>query len=136
MWRYERADYKWLLLADPPVCGGGNAVALLNGCERRRRAEVCLCRFNVQEIVEDLTAIGQPKLGDEWLTTELEARDVEDFRDALRAAADRAASRLEDEPDDDLEHAVERIRSLVGRLDRLVQHESGLSDQYADDVDE
>jgi hypothetical protein len=134
---YQRADYKWLLLADPPVCRPGRPLAALNNCERRRKGEICWCRFSTSEIVDDLAAIGEPNLGDEWLTMDLEARDVEDFRDAVKTAAERLRQRSEATPvDQDTEDALERVSILVRRLNRLVENESGLNDRYADDVDE
>jgi hypothetical protein len=136
VWRYERRDYVWLLVADPPLCARGSVVAVLNSCERRRQGQTCICRFNTQEIAEDLTAIGVPSFGDEWLITELEPDDIPDFRDAVQGAVDRAMSRLRNQTSDDLEHAVERVMSLIRRLDRLINNGSGLSGEYADEVDE
>jgi hypothetical protein len=56
----------------------------------------------------------------------LEPDEVEDFVDHLREAL--ARSRAD-------EDCVDRVRSLVKRLERLVEAEAGLTDRYADDVD-
>ena len=135
--RYQRADYKWLLLADPPVCRAGRPIVVLNNCDRRRKGEICWCRFNTSEIADDLAEIGEANLADEWLTMDLEARDVEDFRNAVQTAVARAGQHSEEAPlDQDQEHALERVSYLIRRLNRLVESESGLSDRYSEDVDE
>lgn len=136
-WRYERADYRWLLLSDPPVCRAGPPDVVLNNCDLLRRGKVCWCRFESQEIVEDVEAVGAPGAADDWLTTgDLDPRDVEDFRDAIAAIAERARRMPDDHPrDDDASAALERLDALVTRLGRLVERESGLSDRFADDVE-
>lgn len=48
------AESVWLLTADPPLCGEGDAVAVLNSCERRRRALDSLCRFDAAAMAGDL----------------------------------------------------------------------------------
>lgn len=137
MGRYQRADYRWLLLADPPVCRAGRPEVVLNNCDRIRKGEPCWCRFESNDINEDLAAIGASGTADDWLTAgDLDPRDVEDFRDAMRAAVDRAR-RLSTEQsfDDEGAFALDRVEDLVRRLGRLVEHESGLSDRHSDDVE-
>lgn len=134
MGRFQRADYRWRLLADPPVCRAGRPEMVLNNCELVRRGQVCWCRFESAEINEDLEAIGATGAADDWLTAgDLEARDVEELRDAIRAILERASKKAN--LSDDESAAVDRLLGLAKRLDRLVERDSGLSDRYADDVD-
>ena len=138
MGRYQRADYRWRLLADPPVCRAGRPAFILNNCDRLRRGEVCWCRFETTEINEDLEALGEAGKADDWLTAgELEARDVEDLRDAMTRVVERAQRRSEaGSLSDDQASALDRLTLLVSRLSRLVEHDSGLSDRYADELDD
>ncbi len=132
---FQRADYRWLLLADPPICRGGRPVAVLNNCDRLRRAEVCWCRFETQEAVEDVAMVGEPGALDDWLTAgDLEDRDVEDLRDAVLRIVKRVRSGS-DAPSDDAAGAADRLEALAVRLSRLVDRGSGLSDRYTDDID-
>jgi hypothetical protein len=133
--RYQRADYRWLLLADPPICRGGRPEAVLNNCDRLRRGEVCWCRFETQEAVEDVAMVGEPGALDDWLTAgDLEERDVEDLRDAILRIVKRRRAGSE-ALSEDAAGAVERLEALAVRLGRVVDRGSGLSDRHADDVD-
>jgi hypothetical protein len=133
--RYQRADYRWLLLADPPICRGGRPEAVLNNCDRLRRGEVCWCRFETQEAVEDVEMVGEPGTLDDWLTAgDLEERDVEDLRDAILRIVKRRRAGSE-ALSEDAAGAVERLEALAVRLGRVVDRGSGLSDRHADDVD-
>lgn len=132
---YQRADYRWLLLADPPICRGGRPEAVLNNCDRLRRGEVCWCRFETQEAVEDVAMVGEPGALDDWLTAgDLEERDVEDLRDAILRIVKRRQSGSE-AMTEDAAAAAERLEALAIRLSRVVDRGSGLSDRHADDVD-
>jgi hypothetical protein len=132
---YERADYRWLLLADPPICRGGRPEAVLNNCDRLRRGEVCWCRFETQEAVEDVAMVGEPGALDDWLTAgDLEERDVEDLRDAILRIVKRRRAGSET-LSEDAAGAAERLDALAVRLSRVVDRGSGLSDRHADDVD-
>jgi hypothetical protein len=131
---YQRADYRWLLLADPPICRPGRPEFVLNNCDRIRKAETCWCRFESKDITEDLDAIGQSGKADDWLTTgDLEPEDIEEFRHAMQAAVDRA--RASGTLDDDGLAGADRVDGLIGRLNRLIESGVGLSDRYADDID-
>ena len=132
---FQRADYRWILLADPPVCRSGRPEVVLNNCDRLRRGEVCRCRFETQEIVEDLGLIDAGGALDDWLTVgELDERDVEDLRDALRKVVERSRSGRESASADAAD-AIDRLDQVTLCLSRLVDHGSGLSDRYADDLD-
>jgi hypothetical protein len=119
--------YRWLVTADPPICGRGKPVVLLNTCERRRRDEECLCRFDVVEIADDWEAAGAGHLI-EWLNDDLEPEDVEALSEDLARA-------LKAPPDDADLGAVERSERVLRRLRRLVEAGVGISDEYADDLD-
>lgn len=128
MARPKRVElYRWLLTADPPICGRGNPSAVLNMCERRRRDEECWCRFDVIEVADDLEAAGAPGLV-EWLNDDLEPDDVAALADELAATVARAGSAVELD-------GTERGRKLERRFRRLVEAGVGLSDEYADDID-
>lgn len=132
---YQRADYRWLLLADPPICRAGRPEAVLNNCDRLRRGEVCWCRFETQKAVEDVAMVGEPGALDDWLTAgDLEDRDVEDLRDAIVRIVERVRSGS-DALSEDAAGAAERLEALAVRLSRLVDRGSGLSDRHADDID-
>jgi hypothetical protein len=138
--RYERRDYRWLLTADPPVCRAGRPIVVLENCDRLRREESCWCRFDVAEIAEDLDVIGYRKIAEDWLHDHLEPEDVEAFRDEVASAIERAM-RVSVTQDDalvktEVEHGIERVRSLRARLDRLVEREAGMTDRYSDDLEE
>lgn len=122
----ERADrYFWLLTADPPVCAGGRPVAVLNQCPRRRKGQICFCRFDAAQIADDLAELGAGELA-RSLEDGLEPDEVEDFADGVRRSLQAAKG------DEDL---IERLKALVVRLDKLVDAEVGLTDRYSDDVD-
>ncbi|HLX35642.1 MAG TPA: hypothetical protein VKR30_10435 [Candidatus Limnocylindrales bacterium] len=119
--------YRWLLTADPPICvQGGNPVAVLNSCSRRRRGEECWCRFDVVEAADDLEGVGADDLI-EWLNDDLEPEDVSDLAEKLEAHLRRADA---EGPEAD---QAQRLRR---RLKRVADRGSGLSGAYADDVDE
>lgn len=131
---FQRADYRWLLLADPPICRGGRADVVLNNCDRQRRGEVCWCRFETQEAIEDVALIGALGALDDWLTAgDLDDDDVAGLRDKILLVTARA--RAGGELSDDVADGVERLESLAVRLKRLIDRGSGLSDRHADDVD-
>jgi hypothetical protein len=132
---FQRADYRWLLLADPPVCRTGRPEAVLNNCDRLRRGEVCWCRFETQDAVEDIGIVGAAGALDDWLTAgDLEDRDVEDLRDKILGIVSRVRAEGE-AASEEVAGAIERLEALAARLGRLVDRGSGLSDRYADDVD-
>jgi hypothetical protein len=122
----KRADrYAWLLTADPPICASGRPVAVLNQCPRRRRDQVCFCRFDAAEIAEDLNKLGAGELA-RTLESGLEPEELEDFADGVRGFL-RTAKGEED--------LMGRAKVLVVRLDKLVEAEAGLTDRYSDDID-
>jgi len=128
MARPKRVElYRWLLTADPPICGRGNPIVVLNSCERRRRDEECWCRFDVTEVADDLEAAGASGLV-EWLNDDLEPDDVAALADELATTLARVEPTAE--PDGN-----ERGRKLERRIRRLVEAGVGLSDEYADDID-
>jgi hypothetical protein len=132
---FQRADYRWRLLADPPVCRGGRAEVVLNNCDRLRRGEVCWCRFETQEAIEDVALVGAPGALDDWLTTgDLDERDVADLHEAIDKLVKRTLAASE-APSADVADACDRLERLVTRLGRLVERGSGLSDRFDDDVD-
>ncbi len=94
------AESVWLLTADPPVCASGNPVAVLTACERRRRLEECLCRFDASSIAEELSEIGCDDAAD-YFRDELSADEVEDVVSALGECAHGALG-----DDDDWETAT------------------------------
>lgn len=123
----RRADrYVWLLTADPPVCAGGRPVAVLNQCSRKRKGELCHCRFDAAEISDDLGMLGCGELA-RTLEDGLEPDELSDFADGIRGCLSLAGGK-----DDEL---VERVKVLVTRLDRIIEAEAGLTDRYSDDVD-
>jgi hypothetical protein len=125
----RRAEqYERLLTADPPICGQGSPVALLNGCERRRRGLDCWCRFNASEISDDLDALG---IGSEIsLETEFDPDEVEDLTADFELALQHAT------PYDDWRRdAHDRLVAVVQRLQRIADRGSGLTDTYSDDID-
>lgn len=127
MTRRKRVElYRWLLTADPPVCKVGNPVTILNTCERRRRGEECWCRFDVVAVADDLEAVGADELV-ELLNDDLEPEDVELLAGRLAAAM---GSQLDDAD------AEERGTALVRRLSRVAKAGSGLSDAYAEEIDD
>jgi hypothetical protein len=132
---FQRADYRWRLLADPPVCRGGRADVVLNNCDRLRRGEVCWCRFETQEAIDDVASAGAPGALDDWLTAgDLDDRDVEDLHDAIEKLVERSRSGGE-VLSADVADATDRLELLMTRLARLVARGSGLSDRHDDDVD-
>ena len=132
---FQREDYRWRLLADPPVCRGGRAEVVLKNCDRLRRGEVCWCRFETQEAIEDVALVGAPGALDDWLTAgDLEERDVEDLQDAIDKLVKRSRAASE-APSADVADACDRLERLVTRLARLVDRGSGLSDRFDDDLD-
>lgn len=132
---FQRADYRWRLLADPPVCQGGRPEVALNNCDRMRRGEVCWCRFETQEAIEDVALLGAPGVLDDWLTVgDLDERDVEDLHDAIDKLVQRSRAASE-APPTDVADASDRLERLEARLARLVDRGSGLSDRLDDDVD-
>ncbi len=136
---YERRDYVWLLTAEPPVCRSGASRIILTRCERLTRGEVCLCRFNVAEMGDDLTAIGATDLVEKWLGDRLEPEDVEAFRVDVDLAHQRAAQGTQTLPTEqraDAEHAAERVKQLVTRLTVLTEQGAGLTDEFSDDLDD
>lgn len=126
--------YDRLLTADPPVCAAGKAVAVLQQCERRRRDQECLCRFDANEIAEDAAGLGCAEVG-EYVSGELEPDDVEDFARAVAACLDDRSSGTAATDPDGVAAAMERLRRVEGRLGVLVRHEAGLTDRYSDDID-
>jgi hypothetical protein len=123
----RRADrYNWLLTADPPLCTGGKPVAVLNQCSRRRKGQLCYCRFDAAEISGDLDKLGCGELA-RTLEDSLEPDDVSDFADGIRSCLIRARGQDEE--------LVERVKVLVVRLDQVIEAEAGLTDRYSDDVD-
>jgi hypothetical protein len=132
---YQRADYHWILLADPPVCRGGRPDVVLNNCDRLRKGEICLCRFETQEIVDDLALAGAAGALDDWLTSgDLEEQDVEEMTRKVLSLVREAQARGPGMSGDEAA-AVDRLDGLARRLRRLVDRGSGLSDRYADDLD-
>ena len=132
MGRFQRADYRWILLADPPVCRAGRPISVLNNCDRLRRDQACWCRFETEPIVEDAARLGAAGALDDWLTAgDLEDRDVEDLRDAVATLSRRAGKPA----DDEAAAALDRMQILLRNLDRLVERGSGLIDRYADDLE-
>jgi len=132
---YQRADYRWLLLADPPVCRGGRPETVLNNCDRLRKGETCLCRFETQEIVDDLVLAGSAGALDDWLTAgDLDEQDVEEMQSKV-ASIVRQARAGDSEAPADAVAALDRLELLGRRLGRLMERGSGLSDRYADDLD-
>jgi hypothetical protein len=132
---FQREDYRWRLLADPPVCRAGRAEVVLNNCDRSRRGEVCWCRFETQEAIEDVALVGAPGALDDWLTVgDLDEGDVEDLRSAIDNLLKRSRAAIE-APSADFADACDRLERLVTRLARLVDRGSGLSDRFDDDVD-
>ena len=109
---FQRADYRWLLLADPPICRGGRPEVVLNNCDRLRRGEVCWCRFETQEAVEDVALIGAPGALDDWLT----AGDLDDRR--RRGPSRRDPAHRSSAPDG--ERVADRCRRCAAeRLEAL-----------------
>lgn len=132
---FQRADYRWRLLADPPVCRGGRPEVVLNNCDRMRRGEVCWCRFETQEAIEDVALVGAPGVLDDWLIAgDLDERDVEDLHDAIDRLIKRSRA-VSEAPSADVADATDRLERLLARLARLVDLGSGLSDRLDDDVD-
>ncbi len=122
----RRADrYSWLLTSDPPLCGGGRPVAVLNQCSRRRKGQICFCRFEAAEIAEDLGKLGAGELARE-LEDGMEPDEVADFADGVRRCLRGAKG------DEEL---IERVKVLLVRLEKVVEAEAGLTDRYSDDVD-
>jgi hypothetical protein len=134
---YERRDYVWLLTAEPPVCRGGDSRTVLMRCERLRRGEACICRFNVAELSDDLAAIGADDLAEKWLSDRLEASDVEAFRNELALAHQNAVRVAQIAPKEerlDAEHGAERVGQLVNRLSTLVSEGAELTDEFSDEL--
>jgi hypothetical protein len=126
----RRAElYVRLLTADPPVCGYGSARGLLNACERRRRGQRCLCRFNASEIADDLEAVAvDGDIG--GLEIEYEPDEVGDLLADMQLAVGRVT------PADDRERdARDRLLQVVSALEIVVERGSGLTDRYSDDIE-
>ncbi len=133
--RTPRAElYDRLLTADPPVCGLGKPVAVLQGCERRRRDQECLCRLDANEVSDDLLRLGCDDLAD-YLVAGSEPEDVEDFVGAMADCLARSIARRPPDGAGDREEATERLRRVERRLRVLVEHEAGLTDRYSDEID-
>lgn len=135
MRRVPRAElYDRLLTADPPVCALGKPVEVLQRCERRRRSQDCVCRFDANEISDDGLLIGFADLG-AYMNGESEPLEVEDFARALAYGLARAATTGPTGDAVEWEAATDRLRRVEHRLRVLVAHEAGLTDRYSDEVD-
>ena len=130
MKRRPPAESVWLLTADPPVCRGGNPVAVLNACERRRRLEECLCRFDASSIAEQLGEIGCDEAAD-YFRDELSPEEVEEVASALEECSEGSSSDDEDANED----ADAFVKGLRARLAIVVDAEAGLTARYAGEVD-
>ncbi len=128
--RRARAElYHRLLVADPPVCGRGNVIAILNSCERRRRMLDCQCRFDANEISKDAETIGCEALASAF-DVALEPDDVEDVAADLELCLRSAKTTNEFERD-----ARDRLVAVSKRLERVIEAQSALTDEYSDEVD-
>lgn len=117
--------YVWILTAEPPVCGGlGSSLQILQTCPRLRRDQHCYCRFDAGAISADLESIGATTVAD-WFASSLEPDDIPDLVRDL----ERVISRKIDDQD-----VADRLGQLLVDLRRIEEHESGLTDEYSDDL--
>ena len=127
-WRTKEAEkYRRLLTADPPICGLGAPVSVLNNCTRRAVGQDCLCRFDANEVADDAELIGC----DFSLEIDLEAREVEESADELASCLQLAWAPATD----DEREALARLTAVHRRLLTVARHGSSISDRYAEDVD-
>lgn len=118
--------YVWILTAEPPACGrSGPSLRVLQTCPRTRREQHCFCRFDAGIISADLESVGAPNVA-EWFSGSLEPDDIPDLVRDLEKVVSRSI---------DDEEVAGRLRLLLVDLKRLEENESGLTDEYSDDLD-
>lgn len=126
----RRAElYDRVLTADPPLCGRGNAVAVLNSCERRRRMLECICRFDANQIAEDASLFDCADVASA-MEDSLEPDDVEALAGDLELCLGRAGASTEIERD-----ARDRLERAFQRLERVIDAGAALTDEYSDAIE-
>lgn len=133
---YERRDYVWLLTAEPPLCRDGDSLAVLRRCERLRRGQDCVCRFNASDIADDLADIDAGTIADQYLRDRLDSGDVVRFRDAVNQALAETQRDPSGSAPLEREMAIERVGHLLSRLDRVIASGAELTDQFSDELEE
>lgn len=133
---YERRDYVWLLTAEPPMCRDGDSLGVLRRCERLRRGQDCVCRFNTSDIADDLADIEGGPIADQYLRDRLDSEDVVGFRNAVSQALAKARRDREGATPLERDMAIERVGHLLRRLDRVVASGAELTDEFSDELEE
>jgi hypothetical protein len=126
------AKYLWRMTADPLLCGGGPQLARLMRCPLPSRGGQCRCRFEINEIIEDLGDAQALEVAG-WFETDIDADDVPqliaDFRTA-RIGTERLAG-----VGANTEDLVSRLDAWSDRFRELEATQTGLTGRYADDLD-
>lgn len=123
------AKYQWLMVADPLLCGSGPILSRLRRCDRLNRGEFCLCRFHINDLDEDVSAIGGNDVM-EWFENDVDADDMDDL---VKEIAWRVAKAKSQRYADDV---IERAQRWLLRFQDVAMAGSGLTGRYSDELDD